>query len=373
MAMWIASAVLHAIALLSMPAALQDDEAYEDPTADEPMRVRVVEAPVDERLAEFEEAPEDAMSRPEPEPEPKPEVKPYLPSTEPVADLQPEDAKFTGRQDTQADRDMVKKGTEGSAVAALRKSDAASSASSPASAAAPKVSDTAEQGKASTPEDPREEPSVTDRDERVEDMPKESDIILPTKQDDTRDGEEKDANVARGALREGKKSLEDAKGLFPSARDAKAVANKLGDGGTFDYLKDVDEGDRTLLNRQQNRYWVFYDRMQRQVERNWKARKEWRKRDPYGNVYGVGSFYTVVAMTLNSDGSIRKMRVSRSSGKEFLDDEATRALSMAGPFPNPPEGMKDEDGLIHINFGFMFEVVSGGGLKLFRARPERPF
>jgi TonB family protein len=377
--MWVtlvASAVVHALMLMPIAAALLDDEAYEPAEADEPMRIRVIDASSDDRLANLEEAVDDAREvepEPEPEPEKQDETKPYLPSNEPVVDLTPEDADFTGRQNTQADKDQIKRGTEGAPIAALEKRDRPSMPSPAAAASRARRDDPVEDTEATEePTDEPPEPTSTDREERFEDSPRESDIILPTARDE-REGEEQDAKPNEGAPRDGEGELVDAKGLFPSAEDAAAVASKLGDGGTFDYLKDVDEGDRTLLNRQQNRYWVFYDRMRRAVERNWKVRKEWRKRDPYGNVYGVGSFYTVVAMTLNSDGSIRRMRVVRSSGKEFMDDSATNALAAVGKFPNPPEGMKDEDGLIHINFGFMFEVVSGGGLRLFRAKPERPF
>ncbi len=373
---WVASAVLHALVLTAMPSALDSDEAYERPEVEQQMRVRVIDASTDERFANLEEAaaPEDeAEPKREPKPKKEDEVAPYLPSVEPVADLTPDKADFTGRQNTQADKDTIKRGVEGAPIAALEKRDQPS-LSSPAAAASPAIRAEASETKETkpSPEDAPPEPTSTDREERYEDSPRESDIILPSAQE-RREGEQQDAKPNEGAPKDGAHKLSKTQGLFPSAADAAAVANKLGDGGTFDYLKDVDEGDRTLLNRQQNRYWVFYDRMRRSVERNWKVRKEWRKRDPYGNVYGVGSFYTVVAMTLNSDGSIRRMRVVRSSGKEFMDDSATNALAAVGKFPNPPEGMKDEDGLIHINFGFMFEVVSGGGLRLFRAKPERPF
>jgi len=69
---------------------------------------------------------------------------------------------------------------------------------------------------------------------------------------------------------------------------------------------------------------------------------------------------------------VRKLELARSCGLSFLDDEAMRALNAAGPFPNPPEGMKDQAGLIHIKFGFALEVVSGR-VRFFRARPEKIF
>lgn len=146
--------------------------------------------------------------------------------------------------------------------------------------------------------------------------------------------------------------------LFPSLDSAKA-AEMLGDGGSDDYLRDVDEGDKTLLNRKRTRYWAFFDRVKRQVAKQWSPVTEYRKRDPYGNVYGVKDRYSTVDVTLNGDGTVRRLYVSRDSGLEFFDDEAIRALKSAGPFHNPPEGLKDEDGLVHFTFGFYFEISTG--------------
>ena len=119
------------------------------------------------------------------------------------------------------------------------------------------------------------------------------------------------------------------------------------------------EGEKTLLNRKRTRYWAFFDRVKRQVSKQWSPVTEYRKRDPYGNVYGVKDRYSAVDVTLNGDGSVRRLYLSRGSGLEFFDDEAVRAIQTAAPFHNPPEGLKDEDGLVHFTFGFYFEISSG--------------
>ena len=146
--------------------------------------------------------------------------------------------------------------------------------------------------------------------------------------------------------------------LFPSLNDAQ-VAEMLGEGGSMDYLRDVAEGDKTLLNRKRTRYWAFFDRVKQQVSKTWTPVNEYRKRDPFGNVYGVKDRYSTVDVTLNGDGTVRRLYLSRASGLDFFDDEAVRALQAAAPFHNPPEGLKDQDGLIHFTFGFYFEISSG--------------
>jgi TonB family protein len=150
-------------------------------------------------------------------------------------------------------------------------------------------------------------------------------------------------------------SKPDPSKLFPSMESAQASMG----GGSVDYLRDVDEGDKTLLNRKQSRYWSFMSRLKDQVVQEWSPGEEYRRRDPRGKVYGVKDRFTSLRITLNGDGSLRTIYVASASGLDFYDDEAVRAVREAAPFPNPPEGMKDKDGLIHITFGFMLDLHTG--------------
>lgn len=153
--------------------------------------------------------------------------------------------------------------------------------------------------------------------------------------------------------------------LFPKLSDAR-LAKSTGEGGSMDYLRDVDEGDKTLLNRKQERYWAFFDRVKIQIAKEYSAGQVYRKRDPTGNIYGVKDRYSIIRVTLNSDGTVRQLHVSRPSGLDFVDDEAVRSVRDAAPFHNPPEGLKDEDGLVHFSFGFYLEVTSEPNFRLFR-------
>ncbi|MEZ4460392.1 MAG: TonB family protein [bacterium] len=139
-----------------------------------------------------------------------------------------------------------------------------------------------------------------------------------------------------------------------------------GEDGSIDYLRDVDEGDKTLLNRKESRYAAFFDRVKLQIKDEWSPVSEYRKRDPYGNVFGVKDRYSQVRVTLNGDGTVRQLYMARPSGLEFFDDEAVRSIRAAAPFHNPPEGLKDDDGLVHFTFGFYFEVSAGPSMRMFR-------
>jgi TonB family protein len=157
---------------------------------------------------------------------------------------------------------------------------------------------------------------------------------------------------------DGKQDMSDPKSLFPTIANSD-LFNPNGQGGSVDYLRDVAEGDKTLLDRKRSRYWAFFDRVKTQISKQWTPVTEYRKRDPYGNVYGVKDRYSAVQVTLNGDGSVRQLYITRESGLDFFDDEAIRSIRSAAPFHNPPEGLKDEDGLVHFTFGFYFEIRSG--------------
>lgn len=138
--------------------------------------------------------------------------------------------------------------------------------------------------------------------------------------------------------------------------------NTVGQGGSGpkDYL-DVEEGDKDLLNRKETRYWAFFDRVKTSVRRQWQPNTVYRANDPRGQIYGVQDRLTILHVTLKGDGSLHDMYVEKPSGLTFLDNEAMRAFRVAQPFPNPPEGLKDDEGLISFRFGFMFEIQSSGG------------
>lgn len=149
----------------------------------------------------------------------------------------------------------------------------------------------------------------------------------------------------------------DPRALLPSFANSGRVATGT---GPKDYL-DVEEGDKDLINRKETRYWAFFDRMKTAVRRQWRPSTVYRSHDPLGQVYGVQDRLTILKVTLNADGSLRQMRVEKPSGLEFMDDEAVRAFTAAQPYPNLPEALKDERGLVSFRFGFMFEIQSRGG------------
>jgi TonB family protein len=90
-----------------------------------------------------------------------------------------------------------------------------------------------------------------------------------------------------------------------------------------------------------------------------------RERDPTGEKFFYKDRVTVLAVTINAQGAVTDLKVSRGSGLEFLDQTAMDAFQSAQPFLNPPPGLVDSHGEIRFTFGFHLEAA-GGGMRFFR-------
>ena len=67
---------------------------------------------------------------------------------------------------------------------------------------------------------------------------------------------------------------------------------------------------------------------------------------------------TQLQVLLDPNGSIQKISRLASSGFPEIDDAAVEAFNRAGPFPNPPKGMLDSDGLVRIRWDFILKTES---------------
>lgn len=136
-----------------------------------------------------------------------------------------------------------------------------------------------------------------------------------------------------------------------------------------DYIENVPEGEKTLLNTKRWRFASFFNRVKRAVAQQWHPGRVYRRHDPTGNIYGFRKRLTVLKVTLDKKGAIKNIVLKKPCGLGFLDDEAVRAFKAAGPFPNPPSRLVDpKTGLITFSFGFLFEITKGPDFRIFRYR-----
>ncbi len=194
-------------------------------------------------------------------------------------------------------------------------------------------------------------------------MPPAKDVEKPSKSEATQKPEETRPDDV-GPTRKKEKSIDvpappspDPSELFPKPSDAFA-AQQSAAGGHDNHIPDVEEGQRTLLNRHRTKYWAFFDRIVNQVRDNWNGTDVYQRNDPDGSIHGVRDRSTTLRIALRSDGTIHNIWISSSSGLDHLDKEAIRAMRAAAPFYNPPDDLKDKDGLILFSFTFFIEIRS---------------
>jgi TonB family protein len=136
---------------------------------------------------------------------------------------------------------------------------------------------------------------------------------------------------------------------------------------SMDHVPDVEEGDGTFLNTREFKYATFFYGVRNAVASHWTGavRDEYGRRDPTGAVYGARDHSTTLRVVLTPSGELDDVTVATGSGLDFLDRVAVEAFRQAQPFPNPPVGIRDDDGLIRFNFTFVLSAGSGS-FKFFR-------
>src|SRR4029453_8347438 len=144
----------------------------------------------------------------------------------------------------------------------------------------------------------------------------------------------------------GKAGLPTLSQLMPSS----AALDKIIGAAPNDHLQDVDQGDGTFLNTREWKYATFFNRVKQAVGRNWDPNEPLRQRDPTGEIYGGRDGYTILNITLGSDGLVKDIQVQRSSGVDFLDEAAIVSFRRAQPFPNPPPGLMGPNGTVTFPF-----------------------
>ncbi len=128
---------------------------------------------------------------------------------------------------------------------------------------------------------------------------------------------------------------------------------------TDDYLKDVKDGVQTQLSTREFLYYSYYNRIRGQLKQYWepKIKDKVKKIFSQGrNIAADEDRITKVLIVLNNAGTLVKVQVVGESGVRDLDDAAVEAFRAAAPFPNPPKGIVDTDGLIKIRWDFILEA-----------------
>lgn len=121
----------------------------------------------------------------------------------------------------------------------------------------------------------------------------------------------------------------------------------VGTGGINDHLPNLPDGDITLLNAKANTYAGFVRRVAVQVFTQ--LRTQGWERISAQQLHQLGDFTTIEAV-LGPDGKFIRATIIGRSGSDAFDSVVTTSVSQGAKDPNPPEGARAKDGLIHFIF-----------------------
>ena len=159
-------------------------------------------------------------------------------------------------------------------------------------------------------------------------------------------------------LAETKKSFKDrmvdtVSGETPSNPSASGSSSQ-----TQDYLKNTDIGVETILNTKEFKYYTYFNRIRRQLSHYWepKVRDKLTKMFRQGRTIASNQDrITKLLIILNPVGILVNVQVLSDSGVKDLDEAAIEAFKSAAPFPNPPQGIVEDDGTVKIRWDFILE------------------
>lgn len=125
--------------------------------------------------------------------------------------------------------------------------------------------------------------------------------------------------------------------------------------------RDVKVGSFTALNTDRYLYYTFYARVEELIRYRWESRiqnainsfdRETRLQLADRN------WVTEAEFILDKSGHLKTAVIMKSSGIKPFDMAAINAFKEALIFPNPPQEMVKEDGMIHLVFSFTVRFQS---------------
>ena len=145
----------------------------------------------------------------------------------------------------------------------------------------------------------------------------------------------------------------------PGAATNQTIRNAaIGQSSIAEYIPGVQEGAFTALNTDQFTYYTFFARMNEQVRNRWISNvRSYMARVSAKELEFMSKMerHTMVEIILSPDGKFSSSVMQNSSGDHELDQTTVDAFRQAAPFQNPPHGMVEADGYIHLRYGFVIQ------------------
>ena len=117
---------------------------------------------------------------------------------------------------------------------------------------------------------------------------------------------------------------------------------------------DEERANEVALNTKEYLYNGYIQRIRRLVNFYWQQNLDNLPRSVH---LSRTSYSTTVLPVLDGLGALESIDVVEESGSTPLDNAVLRAFRVAGPFPNPPEGLIEDDGRVYLpNMAFMVNI-----------------
>ena len=130
-----------------------------------------------------------------------------------------------------------------------------------------------------------------------------------------------------------------------------------GPASSNDFIEDIPLGDFTQLNTTEFKYFGFYQRIRKKLERYWGLslrRKASNLHQQGRSIAHNENYITSLIVTINHQGQITQVLLQGTSGVRELDNAAIESFNKAGPFPNPPQEMMKQ-GQASIKWSFVVQ------------------
>jgi len=119
-------------------------------------------------------------------------------------------------------------------------------------------------------------------------------------------------------------------------------------------LLDEEQGHAVNLNTKEFLYANYINQIRRLVVFYWRQQLD---NLPRSLRISKPRYKTVVYIALDEEGLLDEIQLLESSGIGPLDNAVVEAFKIAGPYPEPPEGLVDPDGRARLSdMGFTVEV-----------------
>ncbi len=133
----------------------------------------------------------------------------------------------------------------------------------------------------------------------------------------------------------------------------------VGQSTAGEIIPGIKLGSFTALNTDRFTYYTFFSRINEQVRSRWVRRLKNLSEtlsDQRLAELATRDRISEIDIQLDKNGLFVRAVVLRSSGAVELDNVASDSFEDAAPFPNPPQEMVEEDGLIHLRYTFLVQT-----------------